>query len=34
MSMAGLPTGPLPIEAELGGSLALPILTPLGAPAR
>lgn len=33
LRMAGLPTGPLPIEAELGGSLALPILTPLGAPA-
>lgn len=32
--MAGLPTGPLPIRAELRGTLEQPILTPLGAQAR
>jgi hypothetical protein len=32
--LAGLPTGPLPIQVELGGSLEQPSLTPLGAQAR
>ncbi len=30
--LAGLPTQPLPIEAELGGTLAQPLLTPLAPP--
>jgi hypothetical protein len=33
-SMAALPTGPLPITAELGGTLEQPTLTPVGASAR
>jgi hypothetical protein len=33
-SMAGLPTGPLPIQAELRGTLEQPLLVPLDARAR
>jgi hypothetical protein len=33
-SMAALPTGPLPLEVELGGTLEQPMLTPIGASAR
>lgn len=34
LGLAGLPTGPLPIRAELGGTFERPVLTPLGAQAR
>jgi hypothetical protein len=33
-ALAGLPTGPLPLEADLRGTLAQPLLLPLAPPAR